>query len=65
VLGFGMGIVASVAERRLIRAMKRGGLKPAPRTAAGHDEAASAEGFQVSRSDESPPSEPEEVPEQP
>ncbi len=34
VLGAGMSVVAFVIERRLLRAIKTGGMKPAPRTAA-------------------------------
>lgn len=34
VLGFGMSIVAFFIERRLIKAIKKGGVKAAPRTAA-------------------------------
>jgi hypothetical protein len=56
VLGFGMGVAASFVERRLIKAMRGGGLKPAPRTAAGQDETGLGEGFNISRSDESAPS---------
>lgn len=35
VLGFGMTIVAFFIERRLIKAMKKGQVEAAPRTAAG------------------------------
>jgi hypothetical protein len=34
VLGFGMTMVAYLIERRLIKAIRKGGVKPAPRTAA-------------------------------
>jgi hypothetical protein len=34
VLGFGMGVVAFFIERRLIKAIKKGGITAAPRTAA-------------------------------
>ncbi len=64
VLRFGMGIAAAFVERRLIKAMRGGGLKPAPRTADGQDEPAVGEGFDISRSAESAlPS--QEVPEEP
>lgn len=33
-LGMGMGAAAFVIERRLLRAMRSGGVEPAPRTAA-------------------------------
>lgn len=33
-LSFGMAIVASFIERRLLKALKSGGVKPAPRTLA-------------------------------
>jgi hypothetical protein len=59
-----MGIVAWFAERKLTRAMSKGELKPAPRTAAGQDELGPAEGFHISRADESAPPA-QEVPEQP
>ena len=39
VLGFGMTIVAFLIERRLIKAIKKGHVEPAPRTAAGGQEA--------------------------
>jgi hypothetical protein len=39
VLGFGMTIVAFFIERRLIKAMKKGHVEAAPRTAAGAQEA--------------------------
>jgi hypothetical protein len=64
VLGFGMGVAASFVERRLIKAMRGGGLKPAPRTAAWQDETGLGEGFNLSRSDESAPSS-QEVSEEP
>jgi len=34
VLGIGMTVVAFVIERRLLRALKKGSVEPAPRTAA-------------------------------
>ena len=40
VLGAGMSLVALIVERRLIKAIKKGGMKPAPRTAAGSNEVA-------------------------
>jgi hypothetical protein len=44
ILSTGMGVMAFVIERRLLRALKQGGVTSAPRTAAGHgaldDEAA-------------------------
>jgi hypothetical protein len=39
VLGFGMTIVAFFIERRLIKAIKKGQVEAAPRTAAGGQEA--------------------------
>ena len=63
VLRLAMGIAASFAERRLVKAMRRGGLRPAPRTAAGHDELAT-EGFHITR-DETSATSAEEIPEQP
>ena len=39
VLGIGMSIVAFFIERRLIKAIKKGGVSAAPRTAAERDEA--------------------------
>ena len=39
VLGFGMTIVAFFIERRLIKAIKKGHVEAAPRTAAGGQEA--------------------------
>jgi hypothetical protein len=39
VLGVGMTMVAYLIERRLIKAIKKGGVKPAPRTAAESEEA--------------------------
>jgi hypothetical protein len=38
VLSIGMSAMAAVIERRLLKALKAGGMKPAPRTAAEHDE---------------------------
>jgi hypothetical protein len=38
VLSIGMSLIATVIERRLLKALKTGGFKPAPRTAAEHDE---------------------------
>jgi hypothetical protein len=38
VLGFGMGFVAFFIERRLIKAIKKGSVEAAPRTAAGGQE---------------------------
>jgi hypothetical protein len=38
VLSIGMSLIAAVVERRLLKALKTGGFKPAPRTAAEHDE---------------------------
>jgi hypothetical protein len=38
VLSIGMSLIATVIERRLLKALKRGGFKAAPRTAAEHDE---------------------------
>ena len=38
VLSIGMSLIAMVIERRLLKALKTGGFKPAPRTAAEHDE---------------------------
>jgi hypothetical protein len=38
VLGFGMTLVAYFLERRLIKALKKGRVEPAPRTAAGPGE---------------------------
>ena|GEM_PF-3263533 len=38
VLGTGMTFVAFVIERRLLKAIKKGGMKPAPRTAAGGED---------------------------
>jgi hypothetical protein len=38
ILGFGMTIVAFYIERRLLKALKAGSVKPAPRTAAGTDD---------------------------
>jgi hypothetical protein len=38
VLSIGMSIIAAVIERRLLKALKTGGFKPAPRTAAERDE---------------------------
>jgi hypothetical protein len=32
-LGVGMSVVAFVIERRVLKALKKGGVKPAPRTA--------------------------------
>lgn len=40
VLGFGMTVVAYFVERRLIKAIKKGRVEPAPRTAAGQGEEA-------------------------
>jgi len=37
ILGFGMGVVAFFIERRLIKALKKGSMEPAPRTAAEMD----------------------------
>lgn len=37
-LSFGMGVVAFFIERRLLKAIKTGGVKPAPRTLAERDE---------------------------
>ena len=36
ILSVGMGLMAFVIERRLLRALKKGGVTTAPRTAAGH-----------------------------
>jgi hypothetical protein len=36
-LGIGMTMIAFVIERRLLKAIKQGGVKAAPRTAAGGD----------------------------
>jgi len=36
ILSVGMGLMAFVIERRLLRALKQGGVTSAPRTAAGH-----------------------------
>lgn len=38
VLSIGMSLIATVIERRLLKALKTGGFKAAPRTAAEHDE---------------------------
>jgi hypothetical protein len=38
VLGFGMSVVAFFIERRLLKALKAGSVKPAPRTAASGEE---------------------------
>jgi hypothetical protein len=38
VLSIGMGMIALVIERRLLKALRGGGFKAAPRTAAEHDE---------------------------
>jgi hypothetical protein len=38
VLSVGMSLIATVIERRLLKALKGGGFKAAPRTAAEHDE---------------------------
>jgi hypothetical protein len=38
VLGFGMSVVAYFIERRLIKAIKKGGVTAAPRTAAEREE---------------------------
>jgi hypothetical protein len=38
VLSIGMSLIAAVIERRLLKALKTGGFKAAPRTAAEHDE---------------------------
>jgi hypothetical protein len=38
VLSIGMSMIAFVVERRLLKALKTGGFKAAPRTAAEHDE---------------------------
>jgi hypothetical protein len=38
VLGFGMGVVAWFIERRLIKAIQKGGVTAAPRTAAEREE---------------------------
>ena len=38
ILGFGMSVVAFIIERRLLKALKTGSVKPAARTAAGADE---------------------------
>jgi len=38
VLSIGMSLIAMVIERRLLKALKTGGFKAAPRTAAEHDE---------------------------
>jgi hypothetical protein len=38
VLSIGMSIIAAVIERRLLKALKAGGMKAAPRTAAERDE---------------------------
>ncbi len=43
VLGIGMTLVAFVIERRLIKAIKKGSVEPAPRTAADEDEPALGE----------------------
>jgi hypothetical protein len=56
-----MGIVASFAERRLTKAMKTGGLRPAPRTAAEQDQGNLDDRFHFAPAPESPPP-PEEVP---
>jgi len=36
ILSVGMGLMAFVIERQLLKALKRGGVTSAPRTAAGH-----------------------------
>ena len=38
VLSIGMSLIAMVIERRLLKALRTGGFKPAARTAAEHDE---------------------------
>jgi hypothetical protein len=38
VLSIGMSLIAVVIERRLLKALRTGGFKPAARTAAEHDE---------------------------
>ena len=38
VLGFGMTVVAFFVERRLLKALRAGSVKPAPRTAAAGEE---------------------------
>jgi hypothetical protein len=38
ILSIGMSLIAMVIERRLLKALRTGGFKPAPRTAAEHDE---------------------------
>jgi hypothetical protein len=38
VLSVGMSVIAAVVERRLLKALRGGGFKAAPRTAAEHDE---------------------------
>jgi hypothetical protein len=38
VLSIGMNLIATVIERRLLKALRTGGFKPAARTAAEHDE---------------------------
>jgi hypothetical protein len=40
VLGVGMSIIVSFIERRLLKAIKKGGVEPAPRTAAAIEGAA-------------------------
>jgi hypothetical protein len=44
VLGFGMTIVAFFVERKLLKALRAGSVKPAPRTAAAGEEPAIAPG---------------------
>jgi hypothetical protein len=38
VLGFGMSVMAFFIERKLLKALRAGSVKPAPRTAAGPEE---------------------------